>query len=184
MNNLISLDNIDQTLGQYVTEVETVGPIDPTLDGVNLLSFLKREKIGSGPYPEVTLFEAANRIMSDLVILHGVRWLLKNEVFPFSEYLVEFGHDNENGFDIRGNSENHSLIGEAFNVATSFYQGKKTSMLKKLRKEVAADFRLIMVNSDAISANYRPKPRSNEYFVFVNIKDGTATIAPHKAECH
>ena len=28
--------------------------------------------------PDVALFEAANRIMTDLVILYGVRWLLKD----------------------------------------------------------------------------------------------------------
>lgn len=36
----------------------------------------------------------------DLVILHGVAGLLEG-VFPFTEYTVEFGNEDRNGFDIR-----------------------------------------------------------------------------------
>jgi hypothetical protein len=61
---------------------------------------LKREAVGAGRYPNVTLFEAANRIMTDVVMLNGVRWLLKDEVFPFRAYTVEYGHGNEGAHDI------------------------------------------------------------------------------------
>lgn len=178
MDNLISTQNIDVLLARYLLVIEAIGPVDQKLSGQMLLSYLKREKVSCGPYPDVTLFEAANRIMSDLVILHGVRWILNNDAFPFSEYLVEFGHANNNGFDIKAKSDALSLIGEAFNVAPSFYQGKKTTMLKKLRG-TSADFKLIMVNSDAVAMNYCPQPHLGEYFVFVNIEDGSARMAPN-----
>ena len=41
---------------------------------------LKREKIGRGPYPEVSIFETSNRIMTDLVILFGIKKILIGEV--------------------------------------------------------------------------------------------------------
>lgn len=71
-----------------------------------------------GPYPGVTLFEAANRIMTDLVTLHGVAWLLKNKVFPFDSYAVGFGNENDLGFNIRaGGVDGETLVGEVSNVA-------------------------------------------------------------------
>ena len=89
------------------------------------MTSLKREKLDHGPYRDVTLFEAANRIMSDLVILKGIRWLLDEKVFPFDAYTVEFGNENRNGFDIRAEQGGKTLVGEAFNVAPSFYPVKR-----------------------------------------------------------
>jgi len=44
------------------------------LRGLRLFQYLKRNQVGLGPYPHVTLFEAANRIMTDMVILKGIKW--------------------------------------------------------------------------------------------------------------
>jgi len=82
-SDTLSRENIDQTLVEYVTSIECLGESVAALRGVRLLEALKRDIVGIGPYPAVTLFEAANRIMTDLVILYGVRWLLRNAVFPF-----------------------------------------------------------------------------------------------------
>ena len=93
--------------------------------------------------------------MSDFVILHGVADLLNNKTFPFTEYKVEFGNEDRNGFDIRAESNGETLVGEAFNVAPSFFQGKKRTALKKLRKNaVNENYRKIMFNSDAPPKNY------------------------------
>lgn len=120
----LSNSNIDQTLADYVADVEHLGESIANLRGLRLFESLKREIVGTGPYPNVTLFEAANRIMTDLVILYGVRWLLKNDVFPFDTYVVEYGNDDKQGFDIRASSDTAALIGEAFNVAPSFKERK------------------------------------------------------------
>ncbi len=99
-----------------------------------LLTKIKREKIKLGPYPNVTLFEAANRIMSDLTILLGVKKLLQGEIteIDFNKYLIELGNEDNNGFDITASNNEYKLIGEGFNVAKSFFQPKKTSALKKM----------------------------------------------------
>jgi hypothetical protein len=75
--------------------------------------------------------------LSDLVILYGVKWLLDNNTFPFESYTVEYGNENKNGFDICATGNGKTLIGEAFNVAQSFFQTKKSTMLKKLAKSTA-----------------------------------------------
>jgi hypothetical protein len=178
-SNKLSKTNIDQTLAEYVASVEHLGESIATLRGFRLFEALKRDVVGTGPYPKVSLFEAANRIMTDLVILYGVRWLLKRAVFPFDTYLVEYGNDDKQGFDIRASSGGSTLIGEAFNVAPSFFQGKKSSMLKKLRHPTAeANFKLIMFNHDAVTAQYVPETGEREFFVVVKVGTEEARAVP------
>lgn len=166
----LSKANIDQTLADYLASVEDLGESIANLRGFRLFEALKRDVVGKGPYPTVTLFEAANRIMTDLVILYGVRWLLKHALFPFDTYVVEYGNDDTQGFDIRASSGGSALIGEAFNVAPSFFQGKKRSMLKKLRQPTAlADFKLIMFNHDAVTPEYVPETGEREFYVVVRV---------------
>ena len=100
----LSKTNIDEIITEYTASVETLGDSIANLKGLRLLKGLKRVVVGAGPYPSVTLFEAANRIMSDLVIFHGVKWLLNHDVFPFNSYTVEYGNDDKNGFDIRASA--------------------------------------------------------------------------------
>jgi hypothetical protein len=120
--------------------------------------------------------------MTDLVILYGVRWLLKRAVFPFDSYLVEYGNDDKQGFDIRATSGGSTLIGEAFNVAPSFFQGKKGAMLKKLRQPAAkADFKLIMFNHDAVTPQYVPKTEEREFLVVVRVGTDEAQVIPDLA---
>ena len=166
----ISKANAGQLITKYLELVEQVGNPVANFKNLGLLKALKREAIGAGPYPEVTIFEAANRIMSDLVILYGVKWLLDNNVFPFETYTVEYGNEDKLGFDIQATGDGKKLIGEAFNVAPSFFQIKKTSMLKKLRQtNVRADYKIIMFNHDAVERSYKPQPKNNECFVLVQV---------------
>ena len=176
MKNL-ALSNIDEEIRRLAEGIEEIGPSIHGVTGVALLDALKRQKVGVGPYPGVSLFEAANRIMSDLVILHGVKWLLETESFPFSEYRVELGHGNVQPFDIQAVRGAQSLAGEAFNVAPSFFQGKKSAMLGKLRKDATEKtYRLILVNHDAVAPGYSPKLRPGESFLLVNVGSAACEI--------
>lgn len=173
MPSVLTRDNIDSKLRNYAALVRVVRPPRRSLRGIELLRVLKREKLGAGPYPDVSMFEAANRIMSDLVMLHGVRWLLRERPFPFHSYEVEFGHGNTAEHDIVARSGGRVLIGEVFNVAPSYFNTKKGSALKKLRTStLGADFRLLMCNHDAVTKGYEPQPRPGEHFLFVDIDSG------------
>ena len=177
----LSNDNAAQLIRRYRTLVESIGNPSSNFEGYRLLHAVKREVIKVGPYPDVTLFEAANRIMSDLVILYGVKWLLDNNVFPFSKYTVEYGNEDANGFDIRANGNGKRLIGEAFNVAPSFFQSKKAKVLKKLRKPgLSADYKIVMFNHDAVEGSYKPKPRDGEFFVIVRIGTDNSFMVPNR----
>jgi hypothetical protein len=179
MERTLTSDNIDSIINDLYVSLSSLGESIKGKVGVQLFTALKREKLIGGPYPGVTLFEAANRVMSDLVILHGVAGLLKAHVFPFTAYTVEFGNEDNNGFDIRASSSNCDLVGEAFNVAPSFFQGKKGTALKKLRdKAASAKIRLVMFNDDAVTAAYSPTLEEGIHYVFVNIETGSIRVEP------
>jgi hypothetical protein len=176
--NIITAANVDQCLLAYEKSIEDVGSHIPLLRGISLIRELKRGKTGVGPYAHVSLFESANRIMTDLVILHGVRWLLANKRLGFDRYNVEYGHENNNGYDIRAKRGQRTLVGEAFNVAPSFFQGKKAAMIRKLRIDKKAKVKLILFNHDAVAKGYVPKPPAGMHFVFVDIGTGKCTMTP------
>jgi len=161
--------NIDNVIRDYVASIQNVGTNIENLKGVELFLNIKRAKVGTGPYPNVSLFEAANRIMSDLVILKSVKYLITSERIPFNEFKVEYGNENNNSHDIMAVNGKLTLVGEAFNVAPSFYQTKKRASIRKLAKiSSAADFQLVISNSDCVPESYTPKNEDGTYFLFVN----------------
>jgi len=54
-------------------------------------------------------------------------------------------------------------------------------MLKKLRYDTQADFKLIMVNQDAVAERYNPKAEKGEYYLFVQVGSGIANVLPSSA---
>jgi len=166
----LSLLNINYIIEDYLNSLKIFGGNIQGKYGLALLHAVKRDKLDDGPYPGVTFFEASNRIMSDLVILYGVEYLLRDSIFPFTEYEVEFGNESKKCCDIKAVSSNALLVGEAFNVAPSFFQGKKNHALKKLNSNFnEANYRLLIFNSDAVDASYKPRYNFNTYYVIVNI---------------
>jgi hypothetical protein len=120
----LNLANINEELTEYLSRVDAIKLPMPQGDVLAYITTLKRGVIDSGPYPSVSFFEASNRILSDMVILFGVKRLLTNPVvgnvrLPFTEYEVSFGV--EAGNDLRAFVGGIHLIGEAFNVAPSFF---------------------------------------------------------------
>ena len=170
----LTRQNVDIKIQEYLQSLEE---LQLQASGLHLIAQIKRAALGQGPYPNVTLFEAANRIGTDLVILNGIRWMLVTNVFPFESYTVEYGNEHQSGFDIRAELSGKRLIGEAFNVAPSFYQSKKSGALKKLMS-AKADFKILVFNQDAVSDGYRPSPQGGELYVAVNWSSGGATISP------
>jgi hypothetical protein len=179
MDRILNAENIDSEIRAYLNQVESLNIISLNGSNLEILHRLKREQLRSGPYPGVSLFEAANRIFSDLVILYGVKLLLaKRKIgrinIPFREYRILLGV--EGGNDILADSDGRRLIGEAFNVSPSFFQQKKSNMIKKLRMVEKASYRVIMFNDDAVKnpQNYIEKSSENDViYVPVRINDAT-----------
>jgi hypothetical protein len=181
MENILNRHNIGNVISDYEASIEQIGRTLNGLKGIELFQYIKRNQLNMGPYPHVALFEAANRIMTDLVILKGVKWLLETGIFPFNEYQVEYGHEDKNYHDIVAMEKGTIFHGEAFNVAHSFFQVKKNAALRKLRySKEKADFLHILANADAVNESCNPKLRENEYFVFDDIVSGNARVLPKK----
>ncbi len=167
-------EKIDSAIEEYFS---ILSKTSINIDSKNVLSLfkqLKRERVKQGPYPGLTVFEVANRVMTDLVILFGVKKLLKQEedYMIFDEYTIELGNENNQSFDIQAQKENKKLRGEAFNVASSFFQGKKSSALSKLRKNNHNnDTIVILYNSDAPKKgkDYKPVFVENEFHLPVQL---------------
>lgn len=82
---------------------------------VDLLS-LKRDEVNSGPYPDVSFFESANRICSDLTLLHGCLFLFDSDL-DIEYFECRFG--TVKGIDVIGYSKDEKQIFEAEVFCTS-----------------------------------------------------------------
>ncbi len=152
-------------LAEFPCEVKGGNPLE-------FLTKIKREKVGIAPYPNVSFFEAANRILTDLTILLGVQELLKGNLsgVHFEEYKIELGIENNNKYDITAHNDRQELIGEGFNVSESLFQGKKAKTLKKLREpENDNKIKLLVYNNSAVSDSYLPKRKTNEFHLKVDV---------------
>lgn len=95
-------------------------------DAASMIRYFKRLDPNNhhqiGPYYRLTVFEAANRIATDLVIINGVMQLIRTEREPRDSIItVRLGNKHVKGsgdFIINGKE------GQAFNVASSFFKVK------------------------------------------------------------
>jgi hypothetical protein len=145
--------NIQQEIKKYLKNIDAIQFPERKGSNVDHILSLKRDPLGSGPYPTVSLFEASNRLFSDIVILFGVRQILLNPQIgsiklPFLQYEVKFG--TKGGFDIEAENGSEKLVGEAFNVARSYFPDKIRKMRAKLKNENNFDYKILIFNSDAV----------------------------------
>lgn len=132
-------------------------------DGIKKLSemepdeitkFLKREKFDIGKYKQITVFEAANRIASDLVLLEGLPLIAKK--FKATKFKILLGnyHDPDRG-DFSLEIGGKWFEGEAFSTAESYFHPKLSGTVNKWNGK-EGDLRFILFNSSA-----HPKPENS-----------------------
>ena len=168
---LLNLMNIKEKLTKYLDLIKSLEHPMHQDDILKFMYLLKRDRLSSGPYPKVSLFEAANRIFSDLVIWLGVKQLLNDRMvdntrLPFTEYKVRFSV--RAGHDLEADSGTVHLIGEAFHVAPSLYKKKLADTVKKLQDK-NADYKLIIFNSDALENHDRDPEKSNPSMLYLPV---------------
>lgn len=170
----ISREEAPRIIDRYLAQL---GNLPLKIEGPSaytLLLRLKREPIGGGPYPNVSAFETANRILSDLIILFGVKLLLSgirvaDISFPFSSYSVALG--TQSGTDVRADEGDHHLLGEAFNVAPTFYQTKRAQAVQRLRRlSGAAAHRVVLFNEDAVATPSAYPLVTDEGIAFIPVR--------------
>lgn len=123
-------------------------PIPPNSgECVDMLRYFKRTNKATrgniGPYSGITVFEAANRIASDLVIINGIIQIIGDGLEP-EESLITVRLGNKH-IKNKGDFTINNKEGEAFNVAPSFYNGK-ISMTNSKWKDVPLAY--ILVNAE------------------------------------
>jgi len=162
----LNKENIDNAIETYKS---LLNEIPLRIEGSNILELLtklKRDKINFGPWKNVSIFEAANRIMTDLIILYGIKQILDGtlpHLNLYKEFDVELGNENKNLHDIVSYSNGKTLIGEAFNVAPSFFNVKKGKSIKKLVGSISPkDHLVILCNSDSHTARVFKTSTINE----------------------
>jgi hypothetical protein len=129
--------------------------INKEISCLDTLMHLKRDSCKIGPWENISPFEAANRIASDLVIINGlIQMVNTNVISQNSVFKLRLGtmyESNKGDFSI--NNADGVTEGEAFNVAPSFYKAKLNSTLTKwkkikINKKNQLDF--ILVNNEVV----------------------------------
>ncbi len=119
-------------------------------DNINYLKRKEQSQVQKiGPYENCSLFEAANRIASDLVIINGILQLIEaNQELKKALFSLQLGTTHQKGkgdFTIKINGEERE--GEAFNVAPSFLKQKMSKTKNKWKGN--QQLKYILVNADA-----------------------------------
>lgn len=137
----------------YLLKKNLFPPILDFTDTIAVIKYFKRRDelnpIKIGPYENITPFEAANRIASDLVIINGLLQLVAtNEKFKNATFTLRLGttHIKDKG-DFTIKLDNNEFEGEAFNVAESFYKAKLRSTISKWKDK---DLQYILVNGEVV----------------------------------
>ena len=120
----------------------------------NLINLVKREHYTIGPYKNISLFEALNRIGSDLVLLNGAEKLFNGEIEGILPDKIKLQMGSNRGFDFEVYTQDKIIYGEAFNAAESFCKEKMRQAIHKLitkSPDPDATIAIVMVNEDVKS---------------------------------
>lgn len=116
-----------------------------------LIESIKRTPEKIGPYQNISVFEALNRIGSDLVLLSGATQLFKEELKGIKPQSIHLKMGSTRGFDFEVFLNDKKVIyGEAFNAAESFCKEKMRQAIIKLidNKDGKTNSAIVFVNDD------------------------------------
>jgi len=178
----LNISNIDFTLNQYIEIIDSMSNYLISKSSYGLLHSIKREKINSGLYPNVTLYESANRILTDLVIIKGIRMLLHGhkENIDYREYKVNYGNGAGQEYDIEAIENSNKLLGEAFNVSKSLFKMKRKKTEMKLKRESNLKYDLVIIyNKDADPSERYIDLVDGITYIAVDMQDNEFALAVH-----
>ncbi|MBL0049702.1 MAG: hypothetical protein IPP32_16590 [Bacteroidetes bacterium] len=161
--NKLSLQEVEKLLGEYHKQLDqNLFKVPSKKSNIEVLMHLKRESYKIGPWENITPFEAANRIGTDLVLLKGVIDILKKDFANNPQVSVKLrlgiSHFVKDPGDFIIFDKNEKIRGEAFNVAESFLEGKLNKTKRNI-KDALHDFRYILINGE-LKEYWNTKKRS------------------------
>jgi hypothetical protein len=111
-------------------------------DYKTFLNTVKCDHYNIGPYIDITIFEAAYRIVSDMPIFEGVLEPYNGKaIHKDSKVILRLGTMQEKGKgDFSVFEESREKQGEAFNVASSFFRNKMYKTLVKWKNNKLLSF--------------------------------------------
>jgi hypothetical protein len=180
----ISFPQLLELRQEYVKHInENPFPSPPhNPSAIDIIVFLKRKDartpVKIGPYENITVFEAANRIASDLVLINGVIQIIEDGVEqPEHKITLHLGtkHVKDKGDFLIG--EKH---GEAFNVAESFYASK---LQKTFEKWKGSHLSYILVNQDVVNEKKVSsiQRESGTFIIGVKMWDSIAPLTDYRS---
>jgi hypothetical protein len=114
----------------------------------DLIENVKRSPVEIGPYQKISVFEALNRIGSDLVLLDGTEKIFKEGVEKNMPTEVLLRMSTIKGYDFEVYFENQPTIyGEAFNASPSFCNTKMRQAIDKFIKD-GKEAGIVFVNEE------------------------------------
>lgn len=138
-------------------------------DYPSVLSILKRDRLTIGPYTDISIFEAANRIATDLTLIEGVLYLFEKKLIGASAtvriLLGTMQEKNKGDFSIFENES--ETQGEAFDVAPSFFVSKLYKTLKKWKGR--SDLKFIIFNQNCLDDSSCTKYLKHQESAFPDI---------------
>lgn len=121
----------------------------------SVIKELKRDlKKQIGPYMDITIFEAANRIATDLTMMDGILKLFSDGKLEIQDTVkIRLGtmHISGRGDFTVFRKDESEQEGESFNVASSFFQSKMQKTLKKWENK--SSLKYILFNKDCLSTD-------------------------------
>lgn len=131
-NRALSIEKFDEAKKAYLNSLEiNKYAIKDANDIYELIDKIKRTPEKVGPYQNISVFEALNRIGSDLVLLAGATELFK-KTSKIAVDKIELKMGNTHGFDFEVSIGEKVIYGEAFNAAESFCKSKMRDAIHKL----------------------------------------------------
>lgn len=136
-----------------------------------MIQFVKRHKQQVGPYIKISVFEALNRIGSDLVLLSGATKLFNGELDGIKPETIQLRMGAIRGFDFEVTLKNKKVLyGEAFNAAESFCKEKMRQTIHKLiddNPDKKAKEGIVFINEEVKSVieNYANKKEINSKII-------------------
>jgi hypothetical protein len=131
----------------------------------DMIRNVKRSPENIGPYKNISVFEALNRIGSDLVLLDGAERLFNGEIDSIKPKSIQLNMGNKHGFDFTVTLFNGiEIYGEAFNAAESFCKDKCRQAIDKLANEQLDEWhKTLQSKAGILFINEEVKPVIDKY---------------------
>jgi hypothetical protein len=131
--NPLSRDDFNKAKEKYFEYLEHYKPeIKSARTIFDLIENVKRSPVVIGPYQKISVFEALNRIGSDLVLLDGTEKLFTEGLEKNIPSKVLLRMSTIKGYDFEVHFEDKRIIyGEAFNASLSFCNTKMRQAIDK-----------------------------------------------------